>query len=64
MAALTVLRYEKLAHRFLRERAAVDASGLVEDLTAADVIAFLLQVRSTECSRRPPDRTTRGPSQL
>lgn len=43
LAPLTVLRYEKLARRFLQERTAEDGSRFVEDLTGADVIAFLLQ---------------------
>lgn len=42
LAAATVLRYEKLARRFLNERAAEDGSGFVADLTAAHVTAFLL----------------------
>lgn len=42
LAPLTVLRYEKLAYRFLQQRAAVDGSGCVL-LTAADVTGFLLQ---------------------
>lgn len=44
LAPLTVLRYEKLARRFLGQRAGEeDASRLVEGLTGADVVAFLLQ---------------------
>lgn len=42
LAAPTVLRYENLARRFLQERAAAVGSRFVEDLTGADVIAFLL----------------------
>lgn len=43
LAAATVLRYENLARRFLHLRAAVDGDRFVEDLTAAAVVAFLLQ---------------------
>ena len=43
LAPATVLRYENLARRFLQERAAEGRGGLVEDLTGADVVAFLLQ---------------------
>jgi site-specific recombinase XerD len=42
LAGPTVLRYEKLARRFLVERASEDADGFVEKLTGAHVIAFLL----------------------
>ena len=42
LAAPTVLRYENLARRFLQERAMVSGAGFVEDLRAADVVAFLL----------------------
>jgi site-specific recombinase XerD len=41
LAVPTVVRYEKLARRFLGQRLADDAA--VEDLTAADVVAFLLR---------------------
>jgi integrase/recombinase XerD len=43
LAAATVLRYENLARRFLQQGAAEDGSRFVEDLTGADVTAFLLQ---------------------
>jgi site-specific recombinase XerD len=47
LAAATVLRYEKLARRFLAERVSpADVLG-VEGLTGADVSAFLLR----ECAR-------------
>jgi site-specific recombinase XerD len=42
LAASTVLRYENLARRFLNERATVAGSRLVEDLSGADVVEFLL----------------------
>lgn len=42
LAAPTVLRYEKLARRFLEERSANAGSRFVEDLTGVDVVAFLL----------------------
>ncbi|MHB8290009.1 MAG: tyrosine-type recombinase/integrase, partial [Acidimicrobiales bacterium] len=45
LAPPTVLRYERLARRFLSERAIQDA-GLTEGLSGADVTAFLL--RETE----------------
>lgn len=47
LAAPTVLRYEKLARRFLCERASVVGDRFVDELTGADVIAFLLR----ECGR-------------
>lgn len=47
LAAPTVLRYERLARRFLRERAAEVGAGFAENLTGADVVAFLVR----ECSR-------------
>ncbi len=47
LAPATVLRYEKLARRFLGEQAAPDGAVRVEDLSGADVIAFLL----AECAR-------------
>ncbi|MGH3452006.1 MAG: tyrosine-type recombinase/integrase [Haloechinothrix sp.] len=43
LADPTVLRYEKLAHRFLLERASEGGSDFVAGLTGVDVIAFLLQ---------------------
>ncbi len=43
----TVLRYEKLAKRFLGERVSPDGGLDVENLTGADVAAFLLR----ECGR-------------
>ena len=46
LAAPTVLRYENLAHRFLRERAVKDGERFVEDLTGADVVAFLIRESS------------------
>ncbi len=42
LAPPTVLRYEKLACRFLQERAAADGTGFIEGLTGKHVIAFLL----------------------
>lgn len=42
LAAPTVLRYENLARRFLQHRATVGGPGFVEDLSGADVVAFLL----------------------
>lgn len=47
LAAPTVLRYEKLARRFLSERASVVGDRFVDELSGADVIAFLLR----ECGR-------------
>lgn len=46
LAAPTVLRYEKLAHRFLLERASEDGRDFIANLTGAVVIAFLLQESS------------------
>lgn len=43
LAAPTVLRYENLAGRFLRERRIEDEAGFVENLTGAHVTAFLLK---------------------
>jgi site-specific recombinase XerD len=42
LAGPTVVRYENLARRFLLRQASTEGSGFVEDLTAADVVAFLL----------------------
>lgn len=42
LAGPTVLRYEKLARRFLTGRAATAGDRFVEELTAAEVTAFLL----------------------
>jgi site-specific recombinase XerD len=42
LAALTVLRYEKLARRFLGQQAA-EGDLVVADLIAADVVGFLLR---------------------
>jgi len=48
LAPATVLRYANLARRFLGERAPIaDGPGVVEDLTGADVVGFLVR----ECSR-------------
>jgi len=43
LADQTVLRYEKLARRFLLERASVDGSEFVAQLAGAHVISFLLR---------------------
>lgn len=43
LAASTVLRYENLARRFLREHAAEAGDRFVADLTGSDVVAFLLR---------------------
>lgn len=43
LAAPTVLRYENLARRFLEDRAVAAGARFVDDLTAADVTAFLLK---------------------
>ena len=43
LADATVLRYEKLARQFLHEFVADGADGLLVDLAAADVVAFLLR---------------------
>lgn len=43
LAAPTVLRYENTARRFLQQRAEAVGSRFVDDLTGADVIAFLLR---------------------
>lgn len=42
LAAPTVLRYENLARRFLQHRSTVAGPTFVEDLSGADVVAFLL----------------------
>lgn len=47
LASATVLRYEKLARRFLGERVAVEDERGVENLTGAEVSAFLVR----ECAR-------------
>ncbi len=47
LAEMTVLRYESLARRFLRERMAADGVVVVENLTGADVTSFL----RGECAR-------------
>ena len=47
LAAPTVLRYENLARRFLNERASAVGDRFVDELSGADVIAFLLR----ECGR-------------
>lgn len=43
LADATVLRYEKLARQFLNEFAADGAGGFIVDLSAADVVTFLLR---------------------
>ena len=43
LAAATVLRYENLAHRFLAQQPAADDGRLAVDLTAGDVVGFLLR---------------------
>lgn len=43
LADMTVLRYEKVARRFLEQRATEDGDAHVADLTGADVVAFLLR---------------------
>ncbi len=43
LADATVLRYEKLARQFLHEFAADGAGGVIMNLSAADVVAFLLR---------------------
>ncbi len=43
LAAPTILRYENTARRFLEQRATAAGSRFIEDLTGADVIAFLLR---------------------
>lgn len=43
LAGPTVLRYENLARRFLHEQAAQRDSRFVDDLSGADVVAFLLR---------------------
>jgi site-specific recombinase XerD len=43
LAAPTVLRYENLARRFLKERAAEDGSRFIEDLAGTHVVGFLLR---------------------
>lgn len=47
LAQMTVVRYESLARRFLRERVAADGAVVIEDLTGADVSSFL----RGECAR-------------
>jgi site-specific recombinase XerD len=47
LAAVTVLRYERLARRFLGERVATQDERGVENLTGAEVSAFLVR----ECAR-------------
>ncbi len=47
LSAATVLRYGNLARRFLEERFSEVGERFVEDLSAADVVAFLLR----ECGR-------------
>lgn len=44
LAAPTVLRYENLARRFLDQQPATDDSMLAANLTAADVVGFLLRL--------------------
>ena len=55
LAGPTVLRYEKLARRFLLGRASEDGSEFVVKLTAAHVIAFLLQEAAESASARRRD---------
>jgi site-specific recombinase XerD len=43
LAAATVLRYENLARRFLGQQPAADDGQVTVDLTAADVVGFLLR---------------------
>jgi site-specific recombinase XerD len=43
LAAPTVLRYEKLARRFLGQQPAADSGLLVANLTAAEMVGFLLR---------------------
>jgi hypothetical protein len=43
LAAPSVLRYEKLARRFLGQQPAADSGLLVANLTAAEVVGFLLR---------------------
>jgi site-specific recombinase XerD len=43
LAAPTVLRYENLARRFLGQQPAADGSMFAANLTAADVVGFLLR---------------------
>ena len=43
LAAPTVLRYEKLARRFLQGRAEAHGGRLVEELAGTDVVAFLVR---------------------
>ena len=43
LAAATVLRYENLARRFLGQQPTTDGGQLAVDLTAADVVGFLLR---------------------
>jgi hypothetical protein len=42
-AAPTVLRYENLARRFLGQHTTADGDQVAVDLTAADVVGFLLR---------------------
>jgi hypothetical protein len=42
LARPTVIRYENLARRFLLRQPPAEGGGVVGDLTAADVVAFLL----------------------
>jgi hypothetical protein len=43
LTAPTVLRYENLARRFLGQQTTVDGDQVAVDLTAADVVGFLLR---------------------
>jgi hypothetical protein len=43
LAAATVLRYENLARRFLGQQPAAEDGQVAVDLTAADVVGFLLR---------------------
>lgn len=43
LAAPTVLRYENLAHRFLSQLPAAEGGRIVVNLSAAEVVGFLLQ---------------------
>jgi site-specific recombinase XerD len=43
LARQTVIRYERLARRFLPRKPSMERGGVVADLTAADVVAFLLR---------------------
>jgi len=46
LADATVLRYENLARRFLRERASADGPGFVSKLTGSHMVGFLLHETS------------------